>query len=466
MIRIRSLTLLLSVQIIIGSGLVIGGNRMLAKHFVTMDVFQTVETEMKTGLAACANLVDKRADFLACYRNVNDQNASRYLSDALLFCGASAAQPNYGDSKECKAVDPSKVKWLSPNKSDSFLQQFFVTIDSRPEWTGFRLDNSDSSPSILLNKQVTAHFLERLWGYRDSTILLVLPFIFFCCGLVALIAIRLMMVPIHSLEKSLLKLSADNFINPASINYSKYREFDGLTRIYRDLQVRLDESFRKARNFTGYASHELKTPLTILRGNAERLIAELPVGTPAQLRASHMAEEVERLIDITNKLLILSRADSKGLLTKREDFNLSQFLEKLAVDAAAFGRDIRIETEIAPGVIWHCDPVLVKQLVHNLYSNAMKYNLPKGRIRFMLQHLGDALALTVTNTTGHISAELADHAFDRFYRGDPAHNRGVDGLGLGLSICQEIANAHRGTLRFLALDQSTAALTLTAPIHF
>ena len=318
---------------------------------------------------------------------------------------------------------------------------------------------------MLLPKEAIDNFLGELWSYRNRHLIYVLPLIFTLFVFVALSTIGLVMSPIRALEKSLLRMSADN-LDSADAVESKFKEFDGLTKIYKDLRLRLDESFRKARNFTAYASHELKTPLTILRGNAERLIAELPVGAPAQIRASHMAEEVERLIDITNKLLTLSRADSKVLLTKREDFNISSFLEQLAEDAAAFQDDIRIETEIAPGVIWHCDPVLVKQLVHNLYSNAMKYNLPHGRIRFALQTLGDALALTVTNSTSPMSAELADHAFDRFYRGDAAHNRGVDGLGLGLSICQEIANVHKGTLHFVALDPNTAALTLTAPLHF
>ena len=463
--RIRSLTLLLSIQIIISCGLVIAANRLLAKHFITMDVYQSVNTEMMAGLAPCAGLLEKRTEFLSCYRKINTENASRYVSDAFLICGVKASRPEDDDSKRCSEIDPSIVKWLSPGQSESFFQRFVATMASRPEWVGLRLNNAPDSAHILLNKRETARFLERLWSYRDSTLVLVLPFIIFLCGLVALLAIRLMMVTIGSLEKSLLKLSADNF-NPANFAYSRYREFDGLTTIYRDLQIRLDESFRKARNFTSYASHELKTPLTILRGNAERLIAELPLGAPTQLRARDMADEVERLIDMTNKLLTLSRADSKVLLTQREDFNLSNFLEQLAEDAAAFQDDIRIETEIAPNVIWHCDPVLVKQLVHNLYSNAMKYNRPQGYIGFKLQHLGYAMELTITNTSSHLSADLSTLAFDRFYRGDPARNRGVDGLGLGLSICQEICNVHQGTLRFSVLEPDTAALTLTAPLRF
>ena len=75
--RIRSLTLLLSVQIIISCALVIGANRLLAKHFITMDVYQSVEAEMMAGLAPCVDLIGKRADFLSCYRTINAENASR-----------------------------------------------------------------------------------------------------------------------------------------------------------------------------------------------------------------------------------------------------------------------------------------------------------------------------------------------------------------------------------------------------
>jgi signal transduction histidine kinase len=330
---------------------------------------------------------------------------------------------------------------------------------------GVQLDEAPDGSRVLINKNETAGFLERLWGYRDNHLLYVLPFIVLLCGVVSALAIRLMMVPIGSLEKSLLKLSADNF-NPSDISYARFKEFDGLTKIYRDLRIRLDESFRKARNFTSYASHELKTPLTILRGTAERLIAQLPVGSPAQVQTSQMGEEIERLIEITDKLLLLSRADAKALVTEREDFDFSGFLETLVEDAALFQEGLQIESDIAPGVVWKCDRVLVKQLVHNLYTNAVKYNVPGGNVRFVLQQSGDALTLTVSNTSAGVSTDVAEHAFDRFFRGDPSRSRSVDGLGLGLSICQEIAKVHQGSLRFVLQDKNTVALTFAAPLRF
>lgn len=461
----RSLTWVLFLLLTAGCFIVIGANRMSAKYLIEVDVQRRIQQEMRAGIASCAKLLGQGERFLTCYRTFNAAENSRVLSDAFLFCGVDMQVADQASVDACQTVKADQVNWIAAQEDDSLPSSFYKQAAWSREWTGLQLNADPNGPRVLLPKKAIENFLAELWSYRNRHLIYVLPLIFTLFVFIALSTIGLVMSPIRALENSLKRMSADN-LDSADAVESKFKEFDGITKIYKDLRLRLDESFRKARNFTAYASHELKTPLTILRGNAERLIAELPVGAPAQIRASHMADEVERLIDITNKLLTLSRADSKVLLTKREDFKLSSFLEQLAEDAAAFQDDIHIETEIAPGVIWHCDPVLVKQLVHNLYSNAMKYNLPQGRIRFVLQNLGDALALTITNSTAQMSAELAEHAFDRFYRGDAARNRGVDGLGLGLSICQEIANVHQGTLRFLMIDQNTASLTLTAPLHF
>jgi signal transduction histidine kinase len=91
------------------------------------------------------------------------------------------------------------------------------------------------------------------------------------------------------------------------------KEFQAFTEVFEELRGRLHNSFLQSHRFSSDASHELRTPLTILRGHVELGIAELPSGSPAQIRLRLMGEEIERLIDITEKLLLLSRADSDSL---------------------------------------------------------------------------------------------------------------------------------------------------------
>lgn len=461
----RSLTWLVYLALIAAGFLVIAVNRLSAGYLIEVDVQRRVQQEMRLGIATCQHLLGQTEAFLACYRQSNAREFSRVLSDAFVFCGLGGQVNDEISRGACQAIDAGQVNWIPSQEENGFSASFQRQAAWSRPWTGWHLGTNSIGPSVLLSKKAIDGFLGELWSYRNRHLVYVLPLIFTLLVFMAVWTIGIVMSPIRDLEKSLMKMTADN-LNPDEGLYSRFKEFDGLTRIYLDLRYRLDESFRKARNFTSYASHELKTPLTILRGNAERLIAELPTGSPAQLQVSNMAGEVERLIDITNKLLTLSRADSKLLLTQRQDFNLSNFLEQFVEDAAAFGNDIHIESEIASDVIWHCDPVLVRQLLNNLFSNAMKYNVTTGHIRLELQHVGENLTLSVTNSTGDLSAEMVEHAFDRFYRGDSAHNRGVDGLGLGLSISLEIARAHKGTLEFLVPERNIATLMLRVPLHF
>jgi signal transduction histidine kinase len=100
-------------------------------------------------------------------------------------------------------------------------------------------------------------------------------------------------------------LSIDN-LKKAHLNPSYYKEFQGFVAVYDDLVNRLNASFIKAQRFSADAAHELRTPLTILRGTAERLKVSHPDGSSPQIEASKMADEIERLIDLSEKLLLLS----------------------------------------------------------------------------------------------------------------------------------------------------------------
>jgi signal transduction histidine kinase len=148
-----------------------------------------------------------------------------------------------------------------------------------------------------------------------------------------------------------------------------------------------------------------------------------------------------------------------------QPLNLSETLEQMIGDSDPAQSELQVRAQIAPGIVWHCERSLVLQMLHNLYANAINYNRPGGWVGITLGRQGDSLSLTVENPTAQVSDELLERAFERFYRADAAHGRAIDGHGLGLSLCLEIAKVHGASLSVERRPGQVFAITLTAPLN-
>jgi heavy metal sensor kinase len=240
-------------------------------------------------------------------------------------------------------------------------------------------------------------------------------------------------------------------------------EFNRLISVFNGMMDRLEKSFQQAVRFSADAAHELKTPLTILQGELEQALQAAPPGSPQQQAYGALLEEVQRLKVIIRKLLLLSLADSGQLKPNFETLDLSAVMQAAIEDAAILAPGLRIEHTIEPGITVAADGDLLRQVVQNLVSNAIKYNRPEGTVSFVLRRAGANVLLTVSNTGAGIPPEDRGKVFERFYRGDKARNRNVDGLGLGLSLSREIARAHHGDLVLENTPGGTTVFTLILP---
>jgi len=239
------------------------------------------------------------------------------------------------------------------------------------------------------------------------------------------------------------------------------KEFQVLIEAYNTMLDRLEDSFQQISRFTADAAHELKTPLTVLRGKLERaVLAE----DPAQLDLNAILDEVGQLAAITRKLLLLSQADAGSMVLHREPVNLSELLDELLADMELLSEGQEVHCAIERGLIIQADLVLMRQLLNNLLANLMRYSLPEEGVSIQARQNGAVVELLISNGCRPISAAVRKQLFDRFYRGEPEHTRGAAGSGLGLSLSREIARAHGGdlTLETSAEDHFVIRLSLPA----
>jgi two-component system, OmpR family, heavy metal sensor histidine kinase CusS len=177
----------------------------------------------------------------------------------------------------------------------------------------------------------------------------------------------------------------------------------------------------------------------------------------------NILDEVRRLSTISSKLLLLSQADAGRLSLHREPFGLSKALAELVEDAQMLAPHLQITGQITPNVVISADGTLLRQALHNLISNAIKYNLEKGWIRVSTVVGPKDVAVLVANSSSGIADADRDRVFDRFYRADSARSRQVEGAGLGLSVSREIARAHGGDITLDTKVDGSVTLSLLIP---
>jgi heavy metal sensor kinase len=268
--------------------------------------------------------------------------------------------------------------------------------------------------------------------------------------------------PLRKLTAAARRVTAEGLDQRIS-SHGEDHEFVELIEVFNGMLERLERSFKQARRFSADAAHELQTPLAILQGQLEQAIHAAEDGSPMQAELTGILDEVRRLSTISRKLLLLSQADAGSLRIHAEPFDLSKALEDLVEDTMMLAPQLLVTGEIAPGLNVEVDRSLLPQVLHNLISNAIKYNVERGWIRISTARRAEQIEVQVSNTSAGIPAAERERIFDRFFRGDPNHGRKVEGVGLGLSVSREIARAHGGDITFEVDENNVVRFSLLLP---
>lgn len=220
----------------------------------------------------------------------------------------------------------------------------------------------------------------------------------------------------------------------------------------------VENSWIQQRRFVSDASHELKTPLTVILANLDILEGEQgnsPWLTAARTEGLHMKKLIE-------DLLFLAHSDEARQAMKRQKVFLSDIVSEtaLAFEALAYENDLQLHSAISPGLSVQGDAGLLRQLAGILIDNAVKYTPPKGDINVTLSRQRDRVSFSVCNSPAFIEADKLERLFDRFYRLDKARTKTEGGYGLGLSIAVEIARQHDAALKASSSKDQGTCFTL------
>jgi len=221
-------------------------------------------------------------------------------------------------------------------------------------------------------------------------------------------------------------------------------ELGRLTETLNQMMTRLERSFAALRRFTADASHELKTPLTVLRAGVERAITMPSLPSEALAALEETLQEINRMTELVEALLMLARADEGTAPLHRETVDLRAIVEETGETGELLAAEAGVSMEVATPadpVIVPVDASRIRQLILNLLTNAVKYTPAGGSVRLQLGPSNGRVTLTVADSGVGIAPGDLPHIFDRFWRADSARTRTGErsGTGLGLAICKWIA---------------------------
>ncbi len=218
------------------------------------------------------------------------------------------------------------------------------------------------------------------------------------------------------------------------------------------------DSYEKQKHFITDASHELKTPLTVINASTE--VLEMTQGESEWTQS--IRNQVARLVELTNSLVSLARMDEHDSKLIMTDFSLSdavsESLEPFAVLAVQKGKTF--ETNIQKNITFKGNEEEIRKLVGVLCDNAIKYSGEKGEISCTLKASSKGPMFIVRNNADGIEKGNHDEMFERFYRGDASHSSEIGGFGIGLSIARAIVNTHKGKITARSEDGKSLTISI------
>ena len=333
-----------------------------------------------------------------------------------------------------------------------------------------RVDVGSSGKAYLVVISRSFNLVTREMASIRLTLYLAVPLALVVAGLGGWFLARRSLAPVAEMTERARRISAENLgerlpvVNPRDELGLLAETFNGLLR-------RLNSSFDLQRRFMADASHELRTPISVMR-TATGVTLERDGRDEGEYRDALKVvdEQAQRLTRIVEDMFTLARADTGRLAPRRERFRLDELLAETIRAAEVLGarKGLRVEAGRLEETPYVGDEGLLRQMILNLLDNAIKYTPPGGTVSARLERVPAGHAVSISDTGPGIPPEARAQIFERFYRVDKSRSRtdpdgAGGGAGLGLSIARWIAEVHHGTLNLQRSDSTGSTFVATLP---
>jgi heavy metal sensor kinase len=328
----------------------------------------------------------------------------------------------------------------------------------------FSVERKEYALVVLQSLHPQEEFLETLVG----TFGLLIPLALLLAASGGYVLARRSLSPVAAMGTQAGRITAENLHERLSVR-NPQDELGKLAASFNSLLDRLDQSFVQQRRFVADASHELRTPVAILCGEADVALAK-PSRSPEEYRESLriLRAEAGRLKHIVEDLFTLARADSGRHPLVLTDFYLEELVAECARNMRTLGsaKQIVLRCGDCGEMPIHADESLLRRMMLNLVDNAIKYTPPGGEVVISCGETNSFYVVAVQDTGIGITEELQPRIFERFFRADVARSRMESdggGAGLGLPISRWIAEAHGGRLELTGSNSGGSTFTVTLP---
>ena len=245
---------------------------------------------------------------------------------------------------------------------------------------------------------------------------------------------------------------------------SNAKESRELSSAFNSMLGRLDDSFKKEKEFTDDASHELRTPLAVIKAESEYALSSIDDRAEVEQSLSAIIKETDRMTRLISSLLELSRADKGSIKINKRRFSLSSMLEGLSEEMSQMARErnLSFSSTLEKGIFVYADEDMIIRSVINLINNAISYSKENGHIDLLLKRNESVAIISVKDDGIGISEEDQKRIFDRFFQVDKA--RSSSSSGLGLALVKEMAALNNATISVESKLGYGSTFTLSIPI--